>query len=161
MGSIQSIASLCVMVLLRHTSNKLQNLDYDKIPFQKVQFLSITFNGDVLFKLPLFFPTLHMPLQMQGMDRTYNGHVWNKVITTNIKKKIGLNFRKARCLGHLCCVQDECEHFVLCASRNEIFWCGECKHILVVGQLVVSPSTSSLGCKFCHVPPLCVVDYSG
>jgi hypothetical protein len=27
--------------------------------------------------------------------------------------------------------------------------------------LVVSPSTSSLGCKFCHVPPLCVVDYSG
>jgi hypothetical protein len=90
MGSIQSIASLCVMVLLRHTSNKLQNLDYDKIPFQKVQFLSITFNGDVLFKLPLFFPTLHMPLQMQGMDRKYNGHVWNKVITTNILKKLGL-----------------------------------------------------------------------
>jgi hypothetical protein len=72
-----------------------------------------------------------------------------------------LSFRKAHCLGHLCCVQDDCEHFVLCASCNEIFWCGECTHILVVGQMVVSPSTSSLGCKFCHVAPICVVDYSG
>jgi hypothetical protein len=95
------------------------------------------------------------------MDRKHDGHVWNKVITTNIKKKFGLSFRKAHCLGHLCCVQDDCEDFVLCASCNEIFWCGECTHILVVGQMVVSPSTSSLGCKFCHVPPLCVVNYSG
>jgi hypothetical protein len=56
---------------------------------------------------------------------------------------------------------DGCEHFVLYASRNEIFWCGECTHILVIGQMVMSPSTSSLRCKFCHVPPFCVVDYSG
>jgi hypothetical protein len=53
-----------MMVLLGHTSNELQNLDYDKIPFQKVQFLLTTFDGDVLFELPLVFPTPHMPLQM-------------------------------------------------------------------------------------------------
>ncbi len=149
------------MVLLGHTFNKLQNLDYDKIPFQKVQFLPTTFDGDVLFELPLVFPTVHMPLQMQGMDKKYNWHVWNKVITTNIKINFGLNFRKARCLGHLCYVQDDYEHFVLYASCKEIFWCGECTHILVVGQMVMFPSTSSLRCKFFHVPPFCVVDYSG
>jgi hypothetical protein len=70
------------------TSNELQNLDYDKIPFQKVQFLPTTFDGDVLFELPLIIPPPHMPLQMQGMDRKYDGHVWNKVITTNIKNKL-------------------------------------------------------------------------
>jgi hypothetical protein len=42
--------------MLGHTSNELQNLDYDKIFIQKVQFLSIVFDGDVLFKLPLLFP---------------------------------------------------------------------------------------------------------
>jgi hypothetical protein len=105
MGNIQFVTCLCVMVLLGHTSNKLQNLDYDKIPFQKVQFLSITFNGDVLFKLPLFFPTLHMPLQMQGMDRKYNGHTWCKVKTTNIiilkKLNFFLGFINIKCLRHL------------------------------------------------------------
>ncbi len=65
MGSIQCVVScFCTMVLLGHTSNELQNLDYDKIPFQKVQFLLTTFDGDVLFELPLVFPTPHMPLQM-------------------------------------------------------------------------------------------------
>jgi hypothetical protein len=39
--------------------------------------------------------------QMQGIDRKYNGHVWWKLVTTNIKNSIGLNFKKARCLGHL------------------------------------------------------------
>jgi hypothetical protein len=52
------------MALLGHTSNELQNLDYDKIPFQKVQFFSITFDGDVLFELSLVFSIVHKPLQM-------------------------------------------------------------------------------------------------
>jgi hypothetical protein len=52
------------MALLGHTSNELQNLDYDKIPFQKVQFFSITFDGDVLFELLLVFSIVHKPLQM-------------------------------------------------------------------------------------------------
>jgi hypothetical protein len=52
------------MALPGHTSNKLQNLDYDKITFQNVQFSLITFNGDILFELPLFLLIAHKFSQM-------------------------------------------------------------------------------------------------
>jgi hypothetical protein len=101
-SNIESIVScLCVMVLLGHTFDKLQNLDYNKIPLQKVHFLPIAFDGDVFFKLPLVFLIVHRLSQMQGMDRKYDGHVWCKVITTNIKNSFGLSFKKACCLGDL------------------------------------------------------------
>jgi hypothetical protein len=66
-------------------------LDYDKIPIQKVQILPITFDGDVLFELPSLLPNAHNLSQMQGMDKTYGGHVWCKLITMNIKNSFGLN----------------------------------------------------------------------
>jgi hypothetical protein len=91
------------MVLPKQTSNKLQTLDYDKIPLWKIQFLLIAFN-DILFELlPIFF-TVHNLSQMQGMDKKYDGHAWCKLVTMNIKKSFGFSFRKARCLGHLRCV---------------------------------------------------------
>ncbi len=51
------------------------------------------------------------------------------------------------------------ENFVHIGSHNEIFWCGECTHIQVVGQMALSPFVSSFACKFCHSLPLCVADY--
>ncbi len=104
MGSIQFVVScLHAMVLPKQTSNKLQTLDYDKIPLWKIQFLLIAFN-DILFELlPIFF-TVHNLSQMQGMDKKYDGHAWCKLVTMNIKKSFGFSFRKARCLGHLRCV---------------------------------------------------------
>jgi hypothetical protein len=105
MGSIQSIVScLCVMVLPRQTLNKLQNLDYDNILLQKVEFLPITFDGDVLFELSLKLLTIHNPSQMQAIDKKHDGHVWCKLVTTNINNSFGLNFRKVHRLGHLWCV---------------------------------------------------------
>ncbi len=92
-----------------------------QIFLQKIQFLLTIFNGDVFFKLPFVLSTTHKPLQIQGMDRKYDGHAWCKVITTHIKNNFGLNFRKARCLGHLWCLHDDCENFVHIGSRNEIF----------------------------------------
>jgi hypothetical protein len=87
------VFSLCFLpscyVFHGHTSNELWNFDYNKIPLQKVQFLSIAFDGDFLFNLPPMLLTIHTPLQMQGMDRKYDDHVWCKVITTNIKNKFG------------------------------------------------------------------------
>jgi len=62
-----------------------------------------------------------MPSQMQGMDRKYDGHVWCRVITTNIKNNFGVNFKKACCLGHLRCLYDDYENFVRIGSCNEIF----------------------------------------
>ncbi len=41
------------------------------------------------------------------------------------------------------------------------FLCGECVHILVIGQMVMTTSASLLGCKFCHVPPLYISNYNG
>jgi hypothetical protein len=82
-GNIQSIVScLHVMVLPKQTLNKLWNLDYDNILLQKVQFLPITFDGDVLFELLLMFLTIHNPSQMQGIDRKYDGHcvTWSQPI---------------------------------------------------------------------------------
>jgi hypothetical protein len=48
---------------------------------------------------------------------------------------------------------------ILC--RNESFWCGECAHISIVGQMTMILSASSLRCKFLHALPFCVGDYSG
>jgi hypothetical protein len=47
------------MALPGQSSNELWNLDYDKIPIQKVQFLLTIFDGDVLFKLPPLLPNVH------------------------------------------------------------------------------------------------------
>jgi hypothetical protein len=50
------------MALLGWSSNELQILDYDKIHVQKVQFLSIVFDGDVLFELlPLLPNAMALP----------------------------------------------------------------------------------------------------
>jgi hypothetical protein len=89
------------MVLPRQTLNELQTLDYDKILLQKIQFLLIIFDGDILFELLLILSTAHNPSQMQGMDKKYDGHAWCKLVTTNIKNSFRFSFRKACCLGHL------------------------------------------------------------
>jgi hypothetical protein len=91
------------MLFLIYTINELQNLDYSTILFKKFN-SPIAFNGNVHFKLPLVLLIVHELLQMQGMDRKYNGHAWCKVITINILKKFELSFKKACYLGHLCCV---------------------------------------------------------
>ncbi len=47
------------MALLGRSSNKLWNLDYDKILVQKVQLLLTIFNGYVLVELLPLFPNDH------------------------------------------------------------------------------------------------------
>ncbi len=98
---------------------------------------------------------------MHGMDRKYDGHVWCKVITTNTKNSFQLSSRKVRCLDHLQCLHDDCENFLHTGSCNEIFWCSECTHILIMVQMALSPFASSCACKFYHSPPLCVADCLG
>ncbi len=58
-------------------------------------------------------------------------------------------------------MKDDCENFLRSASRNETFWCGECAHIPVLGQMIMIPSSSSLGCKVFHSPPFCVANCGG
>ncbi len=58
-------------------------------------------------------------------------------------------------------MQDDCENFVRFAFRNERFWCGECAHILILGQMIMILFASLLGSKFCHAPPFCVANCNG
>jgi hypothetical protein len=84
------------MFVAPHSSNELRSLDYNKIDIQYVSSLPITFNDDIIFELPpICLPTGHSK-QMQGMDN-YDGHVWWKVKTSNIKNNFGLGFRSTRC----------------------------------------------------------------
>jgi hypothetical protein len=95
MGSIKFVVFyLHAMVLPGQTLNDLWTLDYDKIFLQKVQFLPIAFNGDVLFELLPIFLITQDPSQMQGMDTKYDGHAWCKLVTTNIKNSFGLTSRR-------------------------------------------------------------------
>ncbi len=95
---------LFTMSVTRHAFNELCNLYYDKIAIQIISFLPTTFNGDILFEMPLLSPSNPSSSQMQGMDIRYDGHTRSKVITTNIKNSFGFNFKKVHYLGHLHCV---------------------------------------------------------
>jgi hypothetical protein len=87
------------MSIAPHLSNKLSSLNYNKIKVQYVSFLPIIFNDDIIFELlPIHLPIGHSG-QMQGMDCKYDGHVWCKVKTSNIKKKFGLGFKSTKCWG--------------------------------------------------------------
>ncbi len=58
-------------------------------------------------------------------------------------------------------MQDDCENFVCFSTYNETFSCGECVHILALGQMIMIPFTSSFECKLYHSPPFCVTDCGG
>ncbi len=83
------------------------------------------------------------------------------VITTNIKNNFGLNFRKIRNLSQLHFVHDDCEKFVHSYTHNELFWCSECVYIPIVGLMELTTSIPSFECRFCHDPPLRVINYNG
>ncbi len=97
----------------------------------------------------------------KAWTKKYNGHAWCKLVTTNMNNLFRFSFRKVHCLGHLWSLQDDCENFVRSNIHNETFWCSECIHIPVLGQTTMIPSSSSLGCKFCHSLPFFVVNYGG
>ncbi len=110
---------LKAMSIASHLSNELRSLDYNKIKVKYVSSLPITFN-DIIFELsPICFPTNHYG-QMQVMDHTYNGHIWCKMKTSNIKNNFGLGFRSTKCLGRLCCDNDYYEHFLHFVVRNKV-----------------------------------------
>jgi hypothetical protein len=113
------VSCLRLMALPRQSSNKLWNLDYDKIFVQKVQLLPTIFYGDVLVELLPLFLNNHSSFKNARMDKKDDGHAWCKVITTNIKNSFRLSFKKTHYLGCLCCVQDDCENFVHSIFTNE------------------------------------------
>jgi hypothetical protein len=121
-----------------------------------VQFLPPNFNRDVLFELPLV-DTLGPFHMMHGMDKRHNGHAWTKTVTSNIKSDTSLTFHTSTCIGHLLCENQDCEytsHTHHTSPINEREWNGLTMTTIPVGQ--PTPAESSLVCKICKVPPVCI-----
>ena len=141
---------------MKGVRNVFKTLHFDTLDIQRVKFLPPTFNGDVLFVLPLVDKSgsFHM---MHGMDKRHDGHAWTKTVTSNIKSDVNLTFRTSSCIGHLRCENQECE-YTTCIHRNflvnELEWDGFTLTSFLIGQ--PAPIGSSLICKICKVPPLCV-----
>jgi hypothetical protein len=133
-----------------------KSLDFDTLDVQRVKFLPPTFNGNVLFELPPVDKSgsFHM---MHGMDKRHDGHAWTKTKTSNIKTDVKLTFRKATCLGHLRCENRECKYTTRIhrtSQINEREWDGFAHNPISAGQ--PAPDGSTLVCKVCKIPPVCV-----
>jgi hypothetical protein len=82
------------------SKNELATLDYDKIPYHKVQYLPPLYNGDVIFELPPSqVSACTSKNAMDGMDKQLDGHTWCRTITSNIHNNQGLTFRKSLYVG--------------------------------------------------------------
>src|SRR5579875_2017681 len=94
---------------------------------------------------------------MYGMDKRHDGHAWTKTKTSNIKSDVKLTFRRATCLGHLRCENRKCEYTTRVhrtSQINEREWDGFAHNPILAGQ--PAPDGSTLVCKICKVPPVCV-----
>jgi hypothetical protein len=124
-----------------------------------MQFLPPSFNGDVLFELPLVDTSgvQTSAKLMHGMDKRHDGHAWTKIVTSHIKNDMSLMFRTSTCVGHLRCENLDCEYTsrIHCTSLvNELEWDGFTVTTIPIGQPV--PAGSSLVCKICIVPSVCI-----
>jgi hypothetical protein len=100
--------------------NKLATLDYDKIPYHKVQYLPPSYDGNVIFELlPSSVSVSISKNTMDSMDKRFDGHTWCRTITSNIHNSQGLTFRKSLCVGQLVCNNKNCDFLARSSKRNE------------------------------------------
>ncbi len=137
----------------------MSKINYDIIDIHRVTVLPPTFNGDVIFELRAVdtFVIQSQARHLSGMDKRHDAHVRSKTMTTNITNHVGLTFHTSVCVGHLRCSNIECE-FLRRVHRtysvNELEWEGLSPSALSVG--VPHPKGSTLVCKICKDPPLCI-----
>jgi hypothetical protein len=162
-GPQKSLSVVDSLKRIRHskgTRNVFKILNFDSHDIQRVLFLLPTFNGDVLFELPLFDTSgpFHM---MHGMDKRHDGHAWTKTVTSNVKSDMNLTFCTSTCIGHLHCDNQDCEyisHIHRTFPVNEREWDGFTVTTTPVGQ--PAPARSTLVCKICKVPSVCIATFA-
>ena len=144
---------------LKGSRNALSRLDYDSISAYAVQTLPPKFNGDVIFEL-LPVCTSHMSTYakgMSGMNKRHDGHVWSKIVTTNITNSQGFTFKTFYCLGHLRYTNSSCDFLRrshCLEAVNEMEWEGISPSIMDVGDAHLRGST--IVCSICKHPPSCI-----
>ena len=135
--------------------NKLSLVDYDKISYQKVQYLQPSYNGDVIFELPPSRVSASSSKNaMDSMDKQLNGHTWCRTITSNIHNSQGLTFRKSSCVDQLVCNNQSCDFFTKTSKQNETKWSSQTNSPFSLGLL--PPPDWVLICKVSKVPHTCV-----
>ena len=140
---------------VHRSRNELSNLNFMATKVQRVNFLPPTYNGDVIFELPpRHRATSSGARNLEGMDKRYDGHPWCKVVTTNIHNNDHLKFRNSSCAGYLACVNPTCDYLKRACIRNESEWSGCATLPFSVGGN--PPKDSTLVCKVCKCPPVCV-----
>ena len=76
------------------SKSDLSYIDFDNIGVHNIKYLPSSFNGDVLFVLPLVahrVPSMYGCL-IDDMNKMYDGHPWCTTKTTNIQNDFGLSF---------------------------------------------------------------------
>ena len=103
--------------------NKLTCIDYDKIIYHKVQYLTPSYNEDVLFELPPSCVSASTPKNtMDSMDKWFNGHTQCCSVISNICNILGFIFRKSSYNGQLFCNNQNCDFLYRSSKRNEVEW---------------------------------------
>lgn len=157
------IDCLKTLSAMKGSKSVLSKIDYNSIPVQRVQYLPPTFDGDALFEFPPIGASSSQSQAklLHGMDRRYDGHAWTRTITSNIKNNMGLTFRSSACLGHLRCMNVECDYITRVhrtSTANEVQWDGISAFTFDVGS--DPPKGSTVVCKICKIPPLCLATCS-
>ena len=129
------------------------------ITLQQIGYLPHRYNGDVVFEFPPLGHHGHNTKAklLRGMDRRYDGHVWSYTIKSNIQNALKLLFCTSYCLGHLRCNNHACEYLQRdhrTSKVNETKWEGLFEKLFEVGSK--PPTSSTVVCKSCNVPPTCV-----
>jgi hypothetical protein len=101
-------------------------IDYASMHFEKVRSLLTSFNGDVMFELPLVMlsTSTSMQRQMEGKDKKFNGHIWSNIQSTNIINDYGLTFHSSGCVGYICCMNDASPKLRRSKTHNITKWYG-------------------------------------
>jgi hypothetical protein len=92
--------------------NAFRSLDYGNLDVQRVQFLLLFLNGNVLFELPpIDMSALQSYKKLKhGMDKHHYSHAWTKTITSHIKNDMSLTFHTSTCIGHLRYENQDCKY---------------------------------------------------
>ena len=133
------------------------SIDFDCVERNKVKYLPPAYDGDVIFELPPLPEGCPVTYggAMDGMGKQYDGHTWCRTITTNVKNDYKLTFRKSVCPGHLQCSNADCDYITRNPGKvNSTEWAGVLPTPYEVG--CIRPPNSSLVCKICRIPPICL-----
>ena len=138
--------------------SELKIVDLSTFLHEKLNYLPIKYNGDIIFELPPS-PTVKDggATMLEGMDRRRDGHAWKETTTTNITDPDGqLSFRYVKCLGHLRCDNIDCPHLQRCGEYNKKYWKGSTLDLLILGPVTKVPQKCSILCKICKSIPSCL-----